>query len=128
MNPINILIGIYGLYKLISLLTESKIEKELPRPYSETKEKQSYRLVHPKYNYTNGVLIKGSLRNYYSELLDLQNQKVVNPDLIYEHFHQLTFELESTGIAALNQNNNIDDYIAAKDYMVDVCNYLGSRN
>jgi len=48
--------------------------------------------------------------------------------LIYEHFHQLTFELESTGIAALNQNNNINDYIAAKEYMVDVCNYLGSRN
>jgi hypothetical protein len=135
MNPINILIGIYGLYKLISLLTESKLGNELPIAYSEiTKVKDEFDHEHsniiilPSYNYSNGVYIQGSLLNYYKELLNLNKVPKIDLDVIYDHFENKIESIDNAKNLGLSINYNINDLIAAREYMFDLCKYFGNRN
>ena len=135
MSPLSIFFGIYGLYKLFNIINESNIEKETPLVYSEITKTQlsdiqnQIKLIStPKYNYINGIIIHDSLLNYYSDLLQLNDEPQINLDVIYVHFLNKTEQLENAQNLGLIQENNINELVAAREYMYDMCRYFGNRN
>jgi hypothetical protein len=135
MSPFSIIFGIYGLYKLLSIINEKNIEKEKPLAYSEIINthlseihEQLPLFSHPKYNYINGIIIHDSLLNYYSDLLQLNEEPEINLDVIYDHFQNQTEQLENAQNLGLMQESKIYDLIAAREYMYDMCRYFGNKN
>ena len=111
MSPFSIIFGIYGLYKLLSMINEKNIEKETPLAYSEITNTQ-FSEIHnqlplfspPKYNYINGIIIYDSLLNYYSDLLQLNEEREINLDVIYDH---LTKFLQIFFVQHMQYYNNL---------------------
>ena len=135
MSPFSIIFGIYGLYKLFNIINERNNEKETPLVYSEITKNQlsniqnhSKLISTPKYNYINGIIIHDSLLNYYSGLLQLNDEPQINLDVIYIHFLNKTEQLENAQNLGLIQECNINELVAAREYMYDMCRYFGNRN
>ena len=82
----------------------------------------------PSSNYTNGYLVKAPLRIYYQSLLNLNEEKEINPDVIYHHYYQLVEQSETDETLGLKTKHNIRDLFAAKEYLTDLCKYIGNRN
>lgn len=134
MDHFQLIGAVFGLFSLVSLFNKTN-DKETPKAYSEIpKNKYTYYHGHatlrifPTYNYTNGVFIHDSLFNYYKGLLSLNEVRIINHDVIYDHFLYKIESLETAENLGLSQNYDIHDLIAAREYMYDLCSYFGNKN
>lgn len=134
MDHLGLIGAIFGLIKLASMLNKTS-DKELPIAYSkitrvedEFHHKHSNITILPRYNYSNGVYIQNSLLNYYKELLNLNEVPRIDLDVISDHFQNKIEGIDKAENLGLSINHNINDLIAAREYMYDLCSYFGNRN
>lgn len=82
----------------------------------------------PSINYSNERYVNGSLRNYYQNLLDLSEAKEINPEVIYNHYYNKLNEVEESFDDKKIKDTIGLDLIAAREYIHDLCRYIGNKN
>ena len=126
MNPLTVILGVFVLVRLFNKFMDGY--KYSPFPINVLTTNNSVRHILPEHNYTNCNRISNSLLNYYSSMLHLNQEPEININVIDTHYCQIIEEIEHTRDLGLKVDQNIHDLIAAREYMTDMCRYLGNRN
>lgn len=126
MNPFTAILGVVVLVKLFNKFMEGYTDS--PSHINTIPANNSVRHRPPEHNYANSYLISGSLLHYYSSMLHLNQATEINIDVIDNNYYQIVQEMEHTRDLGLRVNQNIHDFIAAREYMTDMCRYFGNRN
>jgi hypothetical protein len=126
MNPFTAILGVFVLVKLFNKFMDGYTNSTSPINTLTTN--NSLRHVLPEHNYANCNRISDSLLHYYSSMLYLNQEREINIDVIDNNYYEIVQEIEHTRNLGLRVDLNIEDLIAAREYMTDMCRYFGNRN
>ena len=126
MNPFTAILGVIVLVRLFNKFFDGYSHS--PSPINVLPINSLVIHLPPEYNYTNCNRISDSLLHYYSSMLHLNQEPEININVIDTHYCQIIEEIEHTRDLGLKVDQNIHDLIAAREYMTDMCRYLGNRN
>lgn len=121
MSYFAVLFGIIFLYKQMINYANS-IDAKSALELEEIREKNKFKYI------SNESTIEGSLFRYYLKQLDLENEKVIYIDLVFNSYQKHLQFLNEDLILGYKVKTNKKNLRLSHDYLVDLCDYMGNLN
>ena len=78
--------------------------------------------------YSNDVCITGSLFRHYLKLLELEQEKEIYEDLVFNAYQKHLQYLNEDLMLGYKVKTNKKELRLSHDYIVDLCDYMGNLN
>lgn len=121
MSYFTIFFGVIFLYRKMIDYANS-IESKSNLKSMEVGKKRQLRYV------SNGVTIEGTFFNHYLKLLELESEKEVYVDLVFNAYQKHLQYLNEDIILGYKVKTNKKELRLSHDYLVDLCDYMGNLN